>query len=450
VVTTAASWQRSPAPAQWQTACLAVAAAAIVGVAAAAAPVIAVVLVGALLLFVAITRSPALAFGCSLLLLAYSPEQLGAGFGVIGHPELQKGIIYAALLAMGLIRGVDPRLVLPVAGYLVLAVLAYLHGDLATGLTQSQMASTFVTLTVGWAALAVKWDWRRDGRYLKVLACVAPVCVALGVVLQLAGLHSLWRDPTAFDSTLRLRGASIAAQLALMAFGSASAAYVCHRLTRWRAAPYLMAANAVICALTLTRGTTIALTFAAIVPALRYCLAPLHSRPRVAFGRIAVALALVGVVVVGLVPKLQERNAGGRYYAGYGTFQDPTSGRTDAWKQFYAIAEQSPLFGHGLGSGPITKIQEQGFLAQHNEYLRMFLEGGYVGGGLLLLAMIVSIGISIARAPPFLRLDLTGIALAWAGLSYFDNTLTSINLTLPLCLTFALAASWSRAQYRLG
>lgn len=448
MVTNAATWQTEAAPAQWRTACLAVAAAAIVGVAAAAAPVIAVLAVGALLLAVALSRRPALAFGSSLLLLAYSPEQLGTGFGVLDRPELQKGIVYAALLAMAVIRGVDPRLVLPVAGYLVLAVLSYLHGDLAPGLTEGQMASTFVTLTVGWAALAVKWDWRRDGRYLKVLACVAPVCVALGVVLEIAGLHSLWREPTAFDSTLRLRGASIAAQLALMAFGSAAAAYVCHRLTRWRPAPYLLAANTVILALTLTRGTTIAFAFAAIVPALRFAVAPLHTRRGVALARVGVVVALLGVVAVALVPKLQERNAGGRYYAGYGTFQDRTSGRTDAWKQFYAIAEQSPLFGHGLGSGPITKIPEQGFLAQHNEYLRMFLEGGYVGGGLLLLAMVVSIAISIARAPPFLRLDLAGIALAWAGLSYFDNTLTSINLTLPLCLTFALAAAWTRAQYR--
>jgi O-antigen ligase len=443
-VATAGTLPRPSAASQWRTAGLALSAAAVIGVAAAGAPAAGAVLAGLLLLAAVIDRAPALVFGAALLALAYSPEQLKPGFWLVNRPELQKGFIYAALLAMALIRGVDPRLALPVVAYLVAAVLSYVHGDLAPGLTEGQMASTFVTLSIGWAALAVKWDWRRDGRYLKVLAWVAPGCVALGVVLQLAGLHSLWREPTAFDSTLRLRGASIAAQLALMAFGSCVAAFVSYRLTRWRPAPYLIVLNAVIVALTVTRGTTIALACAAIWPAVRFVLAPLPGRPWVAAARVSMAVGLVGLAVVALVPKLEERNSAGRYYAGQGTIRDPSSGRTAAWKEFYAIARESPLFGHGLGAGPITKVSEKGFLAQHNEYLRMFLESGYVGGGLLLLAMVIAIGTCIARAPPFLRLDLVGIALAWAGLSYFDNTLTSINLTLPLCLTFALAASWRR------
>jgi O-antigen ligase len=164
-----------------------------------------------------------------------------------------------------------------------------------------------------------------------------------------------------------------------------------------------------------------------------------------AVARLGVVLAVVGLVAVALVPRFEQRNAGGRYYAGVGTFQDPTSGRSDAWKETYAIAKQSPLFGHGLGAGPITKIQEGGFLAQHNEYLRLFLEGGYVGGGLVLLAMVLVVGACIARAPPFIRLDLAAVAVAWAGLSYYDNTLTSINLTVPLCLVLGLAASYRRA-----
>jgi teichuronic acid biosynthesis protein TuaE len=450
-VVTTASRPRSSTPSAWSSvgaAALAALVAACVGAAVVDAPELGVLAVCGLLVVAVISRAPALVFGASLLALAYTPEDLGPSFGVLDRPELQKGIVYAALVAMALIRGVDSRLVLPVLAYLVLGALSYLHGDLAPGLTVSQMASTFITLTAGWATLAVKWDWRRDARYLKVLACLGPICVAVGVVLQAAGLHSLWKEPTGFDSSWRLRGASAAAQLALMAFGSATAGYVCHRLTRWRPGLYLAAANAVILALTLSRGTAIALGVAAIVPMLRFVLAPLPTRRGAALARLALAFALAGLVAVALVPKLEERNAGGRYYAGQGTFHDPTSGRTDAWKQFYAIAQQSPLFGHGLGAGPITKIQEQGFLAQHNEYLRMFLEGGYVGGGLLLLAMVLAIGTCIARAPPFLRLDLAGIAIAWAGLSFFDNTLTTINLTVPLGLTFALAAARGRAGPR--
>jgi teichuronic acid biosynthesis protein TuaE len=442
---TTASWPTSPAAPLWRTVALAAIAAAVVGLAAVRAPVVGAIAVGVLLLGGVISRAPALVFGCALLALAYTPEHLGPGLSPLDRPELQKGLLYAALLAMALIRGMDRRLILPVLAYLGLAILSYLHGDLAPGLNASQMASSFITLTLAWTALAVKWDWERDARYLKVLACVAPTCVALGIVLQLAGLHSLWNEPTSFDVSWRLRGASIAAQLALMAFGSCVAAYVCHRLTGWRPARYLVALDALILALTLSRGTAVALGVAAIWPALRFALAPLHLRPGAAVARLGLVVAVAALVALTLVPKLENRNAGGRYYAGVGTFQDPTSGRSDAWKELYAIAKQSPLFGHGLGSGPITKIQEGGFLAQHNEYLRLFLEGGYVGGGLVLLAIVLVIATCIARAPPLIRLDLAGVMVAWAGLSYYDNTLTSINFTVPLCLVLGIVASRRRA-----
>src|SRR6185312_2947936 len=110
---------------------------------------------------------------------------------------------------------------------------------------------------------------------------------------------------------------------------------------------------------------------------------------------------------------------------------DKTSGRAEAWHEFYVIAKQSPLFGHGLGAGPITKIREKGFLAQHNEYLRLFLEGGYVGGGLVLLAIVIVIGTCIRLAPRRIRLDLLGLAIGFAILAYTDNTLTSVNLQVP-------------------
>jgi teichuronic acid biosynthesis protein TuaE len=445
-VATTTSWSRPALAPPWRLAALAAIASAVVGVAVVRKPELGVLAAGIVLVGILIVRAPALACGVALIGLAYSPESLGTTFGVLGHPELQKGLMYAALSAMALIRGVDWRLALPIAAYAVQAGLSALYGHLAPDLTTSQMASTFVTLTIGWAALAVRWDWERDSRFLKVVACIAPVCVALGVVLQIAGLHSLWKEPSAFDSTYRLRGASIAAQLALMSFGGCTVAYICHRLMRWRPARWLVAANALILALTLSRGATIALAAAAVIPTMRFVLGPLPMRRAVAVARFGLVAALAVVVAAAVVPRLEERNAGGRYYAGAGTFQDPTSGRTSAWKEFYAIAEESPLFGHGLGSGPITKIPEKGFLAQHNEYLRMFLEGGYIGGGLLLLTMIFAVGTCIARAPPFIRPELAGIAVAWAGLSYFDNTLTSNPLTVPLCLMFALAAARGRLE----
>jgi O-antigen ligase len=210
----------------------------------------------------------------------------------------------------------------------------------------------------------------------------------------------------------------------------------------------LTVANAAILALTISRGAAIALGIAMLYPILRLVFSRDSSIRAPQWLRIGAVGVGVVVVLAVAVPALRSRASAGYYVPGQGTQHDPTSGRAKAWSEFYAIAQQSPLFGHGLGSGPITKIQEKGFLAQHNEYLRLFLEGGYIGGGLVLLAIVIVIVSCITRAPPAVRPDLVGMIAGWAFLSYTDNTLTSVNLTVPIFLLLGICASWSAAPRR--
>lgn len=404
----------------------------------------------ALLLGALLARLPDTTFAISLLVLGYSPEYLGAAAGVFGQPQLQKGLVYFAALGMGLQRGIRPRFLIVPAAYIAMAVLSKLNGQLIAGLTLTQMLSSFVTLTVGWTVLAIKWDLREDVRYLKVLACLPLVCLALGLVLQVAGLHPFLEHGTGFDSTTRLEGASGPAQLALTSFIACATASICYRLTRWSLAPVLVVVNATILALTVSRGAAIALGIAMLWPAVRFVVTGAEDkrwlRSRVL--RAAVVGLAVAAVVGFAAPQLLNRQSAGDYIQGQGVVYDPTSGRSQAWHEFYVIAEQSPLFGHGLGAGPITKIKEKGFLAQHNEYLRLFLEGGYIGGGLVMLAIVIVIGTCIRLAPRRIRLDLLGLAIGFAILAYTDNTLTSVNLQVPFCMVFGIAASASLARSR--
>jgi O-antigen ligase len=245
-----------------------------------------------------------------------------------------------------------------------------------------------------------------------------------------------------------LAGASIPAQLALTSFIACVTASICYRVTRWRLAPCLVVANAAILALTISRGAAIALAIAMLYPALRFAFSrgPAVLMPQsLRIGALAVTIIIALFVAL---PALRSRSSGGVYYPGTGTLYDPTSGRSKAWAEFYAIGKQSPLFGHGLGSGPITTVHEQGFLAQHNEYLRLFLEGGYVGGGIVMLTIVIVVATCIARSPLAIRLDLLGLVGGFAVLSYTDNTLTSVNLAIPLCLLLGICASWSSTRPR--
>lgn len=405
------------------------------------------VLVGAL-----IARVPTVIFSVCLLALCYAPEYLGSSAGVFAHPQLPKGLIYFAVLGMALRRGIRPRYLIVTGAYLVLALLSWLWGHLNPALTLSQVLSSFVTLTVGWTALAVAWDYDSDVKFLRVLAALPVACVLLGFLLQAAGLHSLFRAGTGFDLTTRLQGASIPDQLALSAFVGAVTGSICYRLTRWRWAPILVVADAVILALTVSRGASIALGLAMLWPMLRFAFGSReeHRIVTARWMRIGAILVVVGAVLAYVVPSLLARNSSGTYIQSQGIVYDKTSGRSQAWSEFYAIAKKSSLFGHGLGSGPITTIQEKGFLAQHNEFLRLFLEGGYIAGGLVLLAIVGLISICILRSPPRVRIDLLGLAVGFAVLSYTDNTLTSVNLQVPFCLVFGILSTWRPPGLRPG
>jgi teichuronic acid biosynthesis protein TuaE len=301
---------------------------------------------------------------------------------------------------------------------------------------------------VGWTALSVRWRWDPDVSYLRVLACLPIADVLLGVGLQAAGLHQVWDTSTGFDTSTRLAGASIADILALTSFIACVTASICYRLTRWRFAPVLVVANAAILALTISRGASIALAIAMLYPALRFAFSRGSTVRTPQWLRISALAVAVVIALAVAVPALESRNSNGIYYPGSGTVYNSTSGRLQAWAEFYAIAKQSPLFGHGLGAGPITKVPQQGFLAQHNEYLRLFLEGGYIGGGLVLLAIVIAIATCIARSPPAIRLDLVSLVAGFAVLSYTDNTLTSVSLAIPFCLLLGICASWSSAWPR--
>jgi O-antigen ligase len=436
----------SPAPigarraaARWPLALLAALAGGVVGVLAVRSPVLAGVATASVIGAAAVASRPAAVFGTALVFLAYSPENV-PGLGPLSHPELPKALIFAATAGIVLVDGVRARLLLPVLAYIAAALMAVAHDDLAPGLTPAQIVSTLVTLGVAWLVLAVRWDWRRDAWLLRFATVLPVLCVAFGAVLQVTMGDPLFRAPTPGDPFSRLQGASIAATLGLGAFVSCAIAVLCHRIDRWPLALPLAAANGVILFMTLSRGASLALGIALLGPALRFVVSDSARRsPRALVARAAVVLALAGAVAAVVVPQLQARGDLG--YTSTGEKRDATSGREEAWSEFYAIAKQSPLFGHGIGSGPITKIEQEGFLNQHNEYLRLFLEGGYVGGGLILACMIVSVFVAIRRAPPHLRLNLTGMALGLASVAATDNPLSSPNAIVPFTLALGICAS---------
>jgi O-antigen ligase len=105
------------------------------------------------------------------------------------------------------------------------------------------------------------------------------------------------------------------------------------------------------------------------------------------------------------------------------------------------VAAQSPWFGWGVGAGnaiigPDSKlallIQSH---AAHNEYLRMLVEGGQIGRGLLVALFALWVVRHTRRLAPSDRAIMRLAFLAFAAHAYTDNVL----IATTACVFFAFA-----------
>jgi teichuronic acid biosynthesis protein TuaE len=118
-----------------------------------------------------------------------------------------------------------------------------------------------------------------------------------------------------------------------------------------------------------------------------------------------------------------------------------TSGRSVAWDFLLEEAMENPLFGRGLGAGTIVggqvtsegEIVNPAFRAPHNEYLRMFVDGGVVGTLLILLGFGIVFRRILQSVRAESKLYLATFLFGFAVYSLTDNTLSTIQFFIPFC-----------------
>ncbi len=396
-------------------------------------PLLATTAVLALGLVVVGLTAPRALLLTAILNLAWTPEFVGA-HGLVGG-SATRSFLYLCALPLLFQRGLEPRLLLVPGAYVLLGVLSALGGSPAPELTAGQSLSTLAALSLVWIVLAIRWAQEDRSPFLRALAWIPTLSVAIGLLLQGAGLHEL----VVSNPTPRLCGAMIAPYLGGAALGGFAAAIVLWRYEPRRELPWLAAVNALIICATVSRGSLIGLTIAGSPLALRFLASSVG--PRLHPLRILVGGIVVVTVLAAALPLFTARNREVGFVNGVGEVSDPTSGRSAAWSQFYAAARENIVFGRGLGAGPVIRIEQQGFLAQHNEYLRLLVEGGLVGGMIVLAAIVATITMCIRRAPSAVRPDLIALALAFAFLSLVDNSLSVTQMAVPVVLVFGLAGA---------
>jgi O-antigen ligase len=140
-------------------------------------------------------------------------------------------------------------------------------------------------------------------------------------------------------------------------------------------------------------------------------------------GRLIAALAAVGIVVVALVmsgvaqPAVEYFE---RATSSERTLAQKTTGRADQWEKFPAALGESPVWGHGPGSGASSYEALSGrLLAWHSLYLHVGAETGLIGLFCLMtiLALLVHGGLTHVRLTGEIRPLVGAACFTFIGLS---------------------------------
>jgi O-antigen ligase len=199
----------------------------------------------------------------------------------------------------------------------------------------------------------------------------------------------------------------------------------------------LMAVNLVLLAATGAR--------APLIYGMAVCLLSLLFVPSAAFPwRRRLTLLLAGGAALPVLAVLAGELSGLRLFGTLsGSHATDLSGRDILWPPFEDAAAQSPWFGWGVGAGnaviPVTSDVALliGTQAAHNEYLRMRVEGGWFGLGLLICCFVGWVWMHSARLRPAERTIMRLVFVAFACHAFTDNLLISTSA----CVFFAFAVA---------
>jgi len=353
-----------------------------------------------------------------------------------GIDAAQKAALIALWLLViaryGVVRPPRPRLDIVLWLALVLIASSLLITDPLPGLTTVGQANAWAGLVYGLLAFYVPWHYIGVERVARAIMWSPVISVALGLVMQIAGLGPLVRPE--FTGVSRLQGASIPAHLAMLCVVAVLAGSFL--MLRKQPKATLGTGLAVIILFgTLTRG---AIAVAALI-----LLAAIFAT-QAGRGRRLVAIVGAALAVLWVAPQLELRSSapGARGFN--------ASGRFEAWDYWIRLAETSPVTGRGFGAS--VQLSESGgaigvnreFTVPHQMYLQLWAELGYVGCVVLLVGLALLCRWVGPRAPDDTRRLLKTFVFAVLVYSLVDNTLVTPAFVAPAVMFTAALASRGR------
>ena len=370
-----------------------------------------------------------------LLVAGATPEMF---LGDLMGPSAYQAIIalvkaaQLGLVALSVLRfGPRADMFNPGLGFAAIALAGFAHG-LHPGLTTADSLRSLVgsvaPFAFSFSALSIPW-----ARAIIGMARLIPlITVAGGAVLAAAGIRPLFVDM----GGARLAALGHPAFLAGFCLTGAYAALIeLLRDGRRRDVALLLVNFAILVA----TGARAPLIYGALVCALTLLFVPAPAFPW--RRRLGLMLGIAVLLPVGFA--LADTLSGVRLFNVLSNEASNLSGRDILWPLFEKAADRSPWVGWGVGAGNAVIPQDSdvarllGTFAAHNEYLRIRVEGGWLGLGLLVLLFAAWTRQHTARLPPSERAAMRLIFLAFAAHAATDNVLISTSA----CVLFTFVSA---------
>ena len=336
------------------------------------------------------------------------------------------------LAAICILRyGFEPDVFNPGLGFLAIFVVGQVHGlhhDLTQAESVRSLAGSVAPFAFAFSRLSRRWAQA----VICTTAWIPLLSVTAGGVLAVAGLRPLFFE----GGGERLAGLGHPAFLAGICLVAIYAGLI--ELYREGEARtfVLLGANFLILVLT---GARAPLAYAVAVTALT--LVFVHS-PALTRQRRILPLLLAACLLPLIVVAASELSAV-RLFNVLSNEAGNLSGRDLLWPPFEQAAASSPWFGWGVGAGNAIIPPESDLAREiqtwtaHNEYLRVRVEGGLLGLGLLVLLFVLWV---VHHTSPLRRTDKVIMRLAFvafAAHAYTDNVL----IATTACVFFAFATA---------
>lgn len=380
------------------------------------------------------------------VLVATTPEML-IGDVVGGGSMILAGVklLGLALVGVCMIRfggAADPFN--PGLAFVVMFAVSLAHGR-AAGLDMDEslrsLIGSFAPFAFSWSRLSRSWSEAiiRATRWLPL------ILIGLGMLAQVAGIRPLLVS----DNGWRLEATGHPAFLGGFTLAAVEACLLELLRDGRRAHLALLLVNLLILVATGARapmaiGVAVTAIGIVAVPSKRFRLAP------------RVTLALVGACLLPLLVVAAGALSDVRLFNVLSSEAGNMSGRDLIWPFFQDAWDKSPWLGWGVGAGKTVMpadselVRLLGTTAAHDEYLRIGVEGGWLGVGVLIALFVAWTVWHTRRMAQPDRTVMRVVMVAFAVHAYTDNVLIATTSSVLFTWVSAVFARGAREAAESG